>query len=122
MANQTLEMSNKVREFLKGTKKLYIDGKFVESCSSKTFETINPVTEEILATVYEAEEKDIDLAVKAARKAFDVGPWSKMSAAERAKLILKLADLIEKHQEELAQLDTLDNGKPINETRAVDVP
>ena len=122
MANQTLELSSKVSEFLKGTKKLYIGGKFVESASSKTFETINPATGEVLATVYEAEEKDIDLAVKAAKRAFETGPWSKMSGAEKAKLIFKLTDLIEEHQEELAQLDTLDNGKPISESRALDVP
>ncbi|MFK2825747.1 aldehyde dehydrogenase family protein [Bacillus sp. B190/17] len=120
MTNQTLVLSSKVSEFLKGTKKLYIDGKFV--ASAKIFETINPATEEVLATVYEAEEKEIDLAVKAAKKAFEKGPWSKMSAAERAKLIFKLTDLLEEHKEELAQLDTLDNGKPISESRAVDVP
>ncbi|OCA87204.1 aldehyde dehydrogenase family protein [Pseudobacillus wudalianchiensis] len=122
MANQTLELSSKVSEFLKGTKKLYIDGKFVASASSKTFQTINPATEEILATIYEAEETDIDLAVRAAKRAFEQGPWSKMSGAEKAKLIFKLTDLIEEHQEELAQLDTLDNGKPISESRALDVP
>ncbi|KMY53322.1 betaine-aldehyde dehydrogenase [Bacillus sp. FJAT-27231] len=122
MANQTLELSSKVSEFLKGTKKLYINGEFVESASSKTFETINPATGEVLATVYEAEEKDIDLAVRAAKRAFEQGPWSKMSGAEKAKLIFKLTDFIEEHQEELAQLDTLDNGKPISESRALDVP
>lgn len=115
-------MSSKITEFLKGTKKLYINGEFVESYSSKTFETFNPATEEVLATVYEAGKEDINHAVRAAKAAFEEGPWSKMSAAERAKLIYKLADLVEEHQEELAQLDTLDNGKPIHETRAVDLP
>jgi len=122
MGKQLLKLSNKVSEFLKGKKKLYINGKFVESVSSKTFDTFNPATEEILASVYEAEEYDIDMAVKAAREAFADGPWAKMNAAERARLIYKLADLIEEHIEELAQLDTLDNGKPINETRTVDLP
>ncbi|WP_419180412.1 aldehyde dehydrogenase family protein [Bacillus xiapuensis] len=122
MVNQVLKMSSKITEFLKGTKKLYINGEFVESYSSKTFETFNPATEEVLATVYEAGKEDINHAVRAAKAAFEEGPWSKMSAAERAKLIYKLADLVEEHQEELAQLDTLDNGKPIHETRAVDLP
>ncbi|MED3564329.1 aldehyde dehydrogenase family protein [Bacillus xiapuensis] len=122
VVNQVLKMSSKITEFLKGTKKLYINGEFVESYSSKTFETFNPATEEVLATVYEAGKEDINHAVRAAKAAFEEGPWSKMSAAERAKLIYKLADLVEEHQEELAQLDTLDNGKPIHETRAVDLP
>ncbi|OIK14986.1 betaine-aldehyde dehydrogenase [Bacillus sp. MUM 116] len=122
MANQVLKMSSKITEFLNGTKKLYINGEFVESYSSKTFETYNPATEEVLATVYEAGKEDINHAVKAAKAAFEEGTWSKMSAAERARLIYKLADLVEEHQEELAQLDTLDNGKPIHETRAVDLP
>ncbi|WHY93916.1 aldehyde dehydrogenase family protein [Neobacillus cucumis] len=122
MPNQLLKISSKVTEFLKGIKRLYINGEFVESFSSKKFETYNPATGEVLATVYEAGREDINLAVKAAKTAFELGPWSKMSAAERARLIYKLADLIEEHQEELAQLDTIDNGKPIHETRAVDLP
>ncbi len=122
MANQLLKMSSKVTEFLKETKKLYINGEFVESHSSKTFETYNPATGQVLATVYEAGREDIVLAVKAAKAAFEEGPWLKISAAERARLIYKLADLVEEHQEELAQLDTIDNGKPINETRTVDLP
>lgn len=72
--------------------------------------------------MYEGDKADIDLAVKAARKAFDSGPWSKMSAAERSRLMYKLADLMEANKEELAQLETLDNGKPINETTNADVP
>ncbi|MBI0576916.1 aldehyde dehydrogenase family protein [Neobacillus cucumis] len=122
MPNQLLKISSKVTEFLKGIKRLYINGEFVESFSSKKFETYNPATGEVLATVYEAGREDINLAVKAAKTAFEKGPWSKMSAAERARIIYKLADLIEEHQEELAQLDTIDNGKPIHETRAVDLP
>ncbi|MED1471005.1 aldehyde dehydrogenase family protein [Bacillus salipaludis] len=122
MPNQLLKISSKVTEFLKGIKRLYINGEFVESFSSKTFETYNPATGEVLATVYEAGREDINLAVKAAKTAFEQGPWSKMSAAERARIIYKLADLIEEHQVELAQLDTIDNGKPIHETRAVDLP
>ncbi|GLY11873.1 aldehyde dehydrogenase family protein [Pseudobacillus badius] len=122
MTNQMLEISSRVSEFLKGTKKLFINGEFVESTSSRTFETVNPATGEVLTTVYEAGEKDIDFAVKAAKKAFEEGPWSRMSAAEKAKLLFKLADLIEENKEEFAQLDTLDNGKPISECRTVDIP
>lgn len=101
---------------------MYINGSFVESASGKTFDTPNPATGERLATVYEGDAEDIDRAVKAAREAFDRGPWSRMSAAERSRLMYKLADLMEENKEELAQLETLDNGKPIRETINADVP
>ncbi|HET7627362.1 MAG TPA: aldehyde dehydrogenase family protein [Bacillales bacterium] len=122
MLEHTLELRPKVAEFLRGTKKLSINGQWVESVTGKTFETLNPATGEQLAVVSEASEADVDAAVRAARRAFDEGPWATMSAAERSRLIYKLADLIEENKEELAQLDTLDNGKPIRETRAADVP
>lgn len=122
MLQQQLEILPRVNAFLKGTKKLFIGGKWVESLSGKTFDTLNPATGEVLATVSEAKAEDIDAAVEAARQAFDGGPWSKMDAAERSRFMYKLADLIEDHKEELAQLDTLDNGKPIRETRGSDVP
>jgi aldehyde dehydrogenase (NAD+) len=112
----------KVAQFLNGVKKLYINGQWVPSASGKTFETVNPSSGETLAIVSEAESEDIDLAVKAARKAFDEGTWTKISAAERSRLIYKLADLIEDNAEELAQLESLDNGKPYRETSAVDIP
>lgn len=82
----------------------------------------NPATGQKLAEVYEADKEDIDLAVKAARKAFDEGPWSRMSAATRSRLMYKLADLMEENKTELAQLETLDNGKPISETTNADIP
>ncbi len=110
------------KEFLSKPKKLLIDGKWVDSISGKTFETINPATEEVLCRVAEGGKEDVDLAVKAARRAFETGPWRKMSTAERARIMLSLADVIEKHADELAQIETLDNGKPITESRYVDVP
>jgi acyl-CoA reductase-like NAD-dependent aldehyde dehydrogenase len=122
LEQNTLEISRRLADFLVGTKKLYIGGKWVESASGKTFDTLNPATGEVLATVYEAGEEDVNRAVEAARKAFDEGPWSKMSAASRSRLIYKLADLMEAHSEELAQLESLDNGKPIRESRHADVP
>jgi aldehyde dehydrogenase (NAD+) len=122
MSQVAVELREKVATFLQGTKRLYINGQFVESASQKTFETPNPATGETLATVYEAGREDIHRAVIAARQAFDEGPWSKMAAAERSRLMYKLADLMERDQLELAQLETLDNGKPIRETTAADVP
>ncbi|MCA9417427.1 MAG: aldehyde dehydrogenase family protein, partial [Candidatus Omnitrophica bacterium] len=102
--------------------KLLINGEFVDAASGKTFETPNPSTGETLAHVAEADKEDVDRAVAAARAAFDDGPWSKMSARERGRLIRKLTDLIRENAKELATLDTLDNGKPIFETSNVDLP
>lgn len=122
MSQLTVDLKEKVEKFLNGKKQLYINGEFVESKSQKTFETYNPATGEVLAHVFEAGPEDIDLAAKAARKAFDEGPWSKMSAAKRSRLMYKLADLMEENAAELAQLETLDNGKPIRETTNADIP
>lgn len=122
MSQLTVSLKEKVEKFLSGKKHLYINGEFVESKLQKTFETYNPATGEVLANVYEAGPKDIDIAVKAARKAFDEGPWSKMGTAARSRLMYKLADLMEENAAELAQLETLDNGKPIRETTNADIP
>lgn len=101
---------------------IFADGKWRESRSGKTFPTVNPATEEIITQVAEGDGADIDLAVKAARRAFEKGPWPELSAKERGKLLWKTAELLEKHHEELAQLETLDNGKPIQDSRTVDLP
>src|SRR4051812_46400936 len=100
----------------------FIGGKWVPAASGKTFETINPATEEVISQVAEGDAADVDLAVAAAREALEHGPWSKMDARERGRLMFKLADLIEDESEELAALETLDNGKPIREARTGDVP
>src|SRR2546430_15352731 len=102
--------------------KMLIDGEWVDSASGKTFETINPATGEVITRVAEGDKADVDRAVKAARNAFDRGAWKKMNARERGRLLYRLADLIEKNVDELAALETLDNGKPINESRYVDLP
>ncbi|QXE01358.1 aldehyde dehydrogenase family protein [Terribacillus sp. DMT04] len=122
MSQLAASMHEKVERFLSGSKKLYINGEFVTSATEKTFESFNPATGEVLATVYEAGAEDIDRAVKAAREAFDEGPWSTMTAAERSRVMYKLADLMEEHADALAQLETLDNGKPIRETTNADIP
>src|SRR6476659_3778103 len=91
---------------------LLIGGKWLDSVSGKTFPTINPATGETICQVAEGDKADIDRAVQAARKAFEEGPWPRMSAAERGRLLNKLADLVETNKEELAALESLDNGKP----------
>lgn len=103
------------------TGRLLIDGQWVDG--ARTFETINPATGTVLTSVAEASASDVDRAVDAARRAFEgKSGWRKMAASERGRLIWRLADLIEKHIDELAELETLDNGKPIFESRQVDVP
>ena len=111
-----------VTDFLSSPKKMLIDGKWVEAASGKTFATYDPSTGEVLAHVAEGDREDIERAVKAARRAFESGPWSKMTASQRGRLIWKLADLLEEHLEEFAQLETLDNGKPVSVARVADVP
>jgi len=103
--------------------KLLINGQWLEG-SGKAFDTVNPATGEVLTQVSEASASDVDQAVAAARKAFDEvgGPWRKMSASERSKVLWRIADLVEKNIDELAELETLDNGKPIFESRYVDMP
>src|ERR1700686_3893319 len=101
--------------------KLLINGQWVSSASGKTFPTINPSTGEVITQVAEADAPDVDKAVSAARAAFDIGAGSKkLSASQRGALMYKLADLIEKNAGALAQLDSLDNGKPFHVARAAD--
>src|ERR1041385_6370785 len=102
--------------------KLLINGQWSES--NRSFDTFNPATGEVLTQITEAGAQEVDQAVAAARKAFDEvgGPWRKMSASERGKVLWRIADLIEKNIEELAELETLNNGKPIFESRYVDIP
>ena len=101
---------------------MFIDGKWVAAASGKTFPVYNPATGEVLAQVAEGDREDINRAVKAARKAFEDGPWSKMTSSERGRLIWKLGDLLEQHTEEFAQMESLDNGKPLAVARVADVP
>src|SRR5438874_1981012 len=101
---------------------LFIGGKWLDSASGKTFSTTNPATGETICQVAEGDKADVDLAVKAARKAFEEGPWHKMNASDRGRLLNRLADLIEQNQEELAALETLDNGKPYRDSLMIDVP
>jgi aldehyde dehydrogenase (NAD+) len=103
-------------------KKLLIGNKWVPAKSGKTFETINPANEEALALIAEGDKADVDEAVKAARKAFDEGKWPAMRPHDRTRYLLKIAELIEQHADELAELETLDNGKAIFESKNIDIP
>jgi aldehyde dehydrogenase (NAD+) len=101
--------------------RILINNQWVNSLSGKTFPTFNPSTGEEICQVAEADAADVDQAVKAARSAFE-GPWRKMSAAERGRLLNRFADLVEANADQLARLETLDNGKPYHVARAADLP
>jgi phenylacetaldehyde dehydrogenase len=105
-ASATLEPA--VSSFISRKHKILIDGKWVDSASGKMFPTFNPATGEVLSEVAEGDREDIDRAVKAARAAFETGPWSKMTPSERGRAIWRLGDLIETHLEDLAQIESLD--------------
>ena len=102
--------------------KLIINGEAVDAASGRTFETHNPATEERITTVAEAGVEDVDRAVKAARAAFESGPWPKMKPGDRARVLHRLGDLILANADEIARLETMDNGKPIFESRQIDIP
>jgi phenylacetaldehyde dehydrogenase len=118
----TVTLDRNVTEFLGVPRQLFIDGQWADAASGRTFETPNPATGEVLARVAEGEAEDINRAVKAARRAFEAGPWSRMTPSERGRIIWRIGDLILEHLDELAQLESLDNGKPFAVARAADVP
>ena len=114
--------SKTVSHFLSVPRQMLIGGKWVNAESGKCFDVLNPATAERLATVAEGDQHDINLAVRAARKAFETGPWSRMTPSERGRLLWRLADRLEANLEEFSELESLDNGKPIAIARVADVP
>ena len=112
----------RTRAFLSSAKKMLIDGKWVDAASGKTFPVYDPATGEVIVQVAEGDREDIDRAVRAARKAFEAGPWRRMTPSERGRVVWKIGDLILAHQEELAELESIDNGKPKAVAFAADVP
>ncbi|HEX2743141.1 MAG TPA: aldehyde dehydrogenase family protein [Streptosporangiaceae bacterium] len=118
----TVTLDRSVEQFIGVPRQLFIDGRWTDAASGRTFETPNPATGETLAWVAEGDAEDIDRAVKAARRAFDEGPWSRMTPSERGRIVWRIGDLILAHLDELAQLESLDNGKPFTVAQAADVP
>ncbi len=108
--------------FASARQHMLIDGRFVSAASGKTFPVFNPATGDVICEVPEAELADVDLAVHAARRAFDLGPWATMAPSARGQLLWKLADLLEAHTDEFAELEALDNGKPVSVARVADIP
>ena len=111
-----------VTDFVQKEHRLLIDGEWVPAVSGETFEVYDPSTGEVLARVAAGGAEDIDRAVRAARRAFDDGPWRTMKPSERGRIMQRLAQLMEEHGEELAELESLDNGKPLSVARVADVP
>src|SRR5476651_763672 len=114
--------SSPVTQFLATPKKMLINGKWVSAASGKTFEVTNPATGNVIAHVAEGDKADIDAAVQAARRALESGPWATMTPSDRGKIIWRIGDLISKYATELAELESLDNGKPMAVAKAADVP
>jgi len=118
----TVTLESSVEAFIGTPRQMFVNGQWVDAASGKTFETPNPATGETLARVAEGDAEDVNRAVRAARAAFDSGPWSRMTPSERGRIIWRIGDLILEHVDELAQLESLDNGKPFLVAQAADVP
>jgi phenylacetaldehyde dehydrogenase len=115
-------LSQKVRDFIARPHKLLIDGQWVEPSSGRRFAVFDPANGQQIAQVAEGDARDVDLAVAVARRAFEDGPWSRLKPTERGKMVWRLGDLLEQHADELTEIESLDNGKPITDARAVDLP
>src|ERR1700677_4441996 len=117
-----VSLSTPVKHFVSQARQALIDGRWQDAQSGETFEVFNPSNESVIARVADCKQADVDLAVAAARKAFDRGPWPRMSPSARGRILWKIGDLILENLEELAQLESLNNGKPIGVARGADVP
>jgi phenylacetaldehyde dehydrogenase len=117
-----VDLSPAIKAFIAKPKKLFIDGRWVEAASGKTFSTIDPASEQVICDVAEGDREDVDRATNAAHKAFYEGEWSRMIPAVREALLLKWADLVETNADMLAELESLDNGKLVTYAKMIDVP
>lgn len=122
MSTVASNIPKSLESFLSSEKQLLIDGQWRPAKQGGTFDVVNPASGEVVGSVSEGTADDVEDAVAAARRAFETGPWSRMTPSDRGKLIWKLGDLIEKNNDELAQLETLDNGKPFSVAQVADVP
>lgn len=120
--DDVVALNARVQQFVAQPRKVLIDGRWVAARSGKTFDVFNPASGQRIAYAAACEKADVDAAVTAARKAFDEGPWPRMTPSQRGRIIWRIGDLILQNLEELAQLEALDNGKPITVARAADVP
>ena len=115
-------VSSPLAAWLSKPRRHLINGRWVGSASGKTFDVFNPADESLIARAAEGDAEDIDRAVSAARRAFESGPWPRMTPSERGKLLWRIGDLILQHGDELAELESIDNGKPRAVARVADIP
>ncbi|AWT60696.1 MAG: Phenylacetaldehyde dehydrogenase [Candidatus Moanabacter tarae] len=120
--SEPITFSSKAREFLSSPKKILVDGRWINAASGKTFDVFNPATGETIVQAAEGDKEDINIAVTAARRAFESGPWPNLTPSERGKMIWKIGDLILENLDELAELESIDNGKPMAVAQVADVP
>ena len=120
-ANDLSRLGDASRKYLAATHRLFIGGRFVESATGRTFAAIDPTSGQEVATVPEGDARDIDNAVAAARRAFDAGPWPKLRPSERERIMLRLADLLERHAQEFSELESVNSGRTLAGTRLIDV-
>src|SRR6202050_2022722 len=118
----TVTLDRDVAAFIGSPRQLFINGQWCDAASGQTFETPNPATGETLARVAEGDAEDINRAVRAARRAFEEGPWGRMTPSGRCRIIWGSGDLILEHADELPQLESLDSGKPFAVAQAADIP
>lgn len=121
LTNDLSRLSAATRSSLSATQYLFIAGQFVECASGRTFPVVDPSSGQEIARVPEGDERDIDKAVTAARRAFDSGPWPRLRPSERERIMLRLADLLEKHAQEFSELESVNSGRTLMNTRAIDV-
>ncbi|MEE8142794.1 MAG: aldehyde dehydrogenase family protein, partial [Planctomycetota bacterium] len=121
-ATTTHNPSQRLRDYLTKPRPMLINGEWVPAASGRTFPVYNPATGDTIAQIAEGDREDIERAVKAARHAFESGPWTRMTASERGRIIWKIGDLILDHREELAEMESVDNGKPMAVARGADIP
>lgn len=122
ISEREIQVRPDVHKFISESRKMLINGEWTNSASGKTFPVYNPATGEVLVQVAEGDKADIDQAVQAARKAFESGPWHKITPSKRGHLLFRLSELLQEHSEEFAQLESLDNGKPFSVARVADIP
>lgn len=120
-SGRTFAVYNPATGFLANKHKLLIGGKWIDAKDGETFPVEDPATQEVIGRVPAGKKADIDAAVAAARRAFEAGPWSRISPADRSRLVWKLGDLLEQHADEFAELEALDNGKPVANARRDDI-
>jgi phenylacetaldehyde dehydrogenase len=118
----SVEVSPRVKDYLASSKRMLINGEWVNAASGKTFPVYNPSNGDVIAQVAEGEKEDINRAVASARESFESGPWRRMTPSERGRIIWRIGDLILENLDEMAELESLDNGKPCSVARVADIP